>query len=265
MNLIKNVDGDWSIAKERVRQDFDKVQRNFNDLQAQFAALLKQVNTPAVVPPAVITSANTVTTFDADFLRSVATKPGSGLTGKGTVTDPLGLNAAVTVAAAGALSGDGTSGSPLAVKVDGVTVTINGGNQLAMLSQVVYVATLELTPVGINSLDTIPQIIIPAVPSRLILPIAGIFQGIQQQSYNLARSGNLIYTSQPGTTISQSFTTSLNAIQSPTTLFMLNNPTSTVSSFGISDSVSVKGNAANTGGTGPPNNTASITVFYLII
>lgn len=129
MNLVKNVDGDWSTAKGRVRQDLDSVQRAFNALQAQFDALFKQVNTPAAIPAATITAANKVTVPNGDFLSVVAV--GAGLTGDGRVVNPLvATGTPLTVDVAGALVGDGTVASPLAVNVDGVTVTINGSNQL---------------------------------------------------------------------------------------------------------------------------------------
>lgn len=47
-----------------------------------------------------------------------------------TITIPAASNNAVNVATTGALDGDGTSLSPLAVKVDGVTVTVNGDDEL---------------------------------------------------------------------------------------------------------------------------------------
>jgi len=40
----------------------------------------------------------------------------------------------VSVAAAGALSGDGTPTTPLSVKVDGTTIHVNGGDQLALVT-----------------------------------------------------------------------------------------------------------------------------------
>ena len=46
----------------------------------------------------------------------------------------FGGGGTVSVDAAGALNGDGSSGSPLAVNVDGVTVTVNGSNELVSAS-----------------------------------------------------------------------------------------------------------------------------------
>lgn len=125
MNLIKNVDGDWTQSKSRIRQDLDTIQRSINQI-------LAQINTPVaatVVPPATISSANTVTTYGSTALTSVAVKPGSLITGNGKITNPLDMPG-VNVSATGALTGSGTSASPLAVQVDGTTVTINGSNQL---------------------------------------------------------------------------------------------------------------------------------------
>lgn len=49
---------------------------------------------------------------------------------------------AVDVDPAGALAGDGTVGSPLAVRVDGVSITINGSNDLEAATQVPTVLTV---------------------------------------------------------------------------------------------------------------------------
>lgn len=163
MNLIKNVDGDPKVWKGKVRQDLDVIQRTINALIAQVNAIV----IPTPTPPAVVSSANTVTTFDDDFLRSVATVPLSGLTGKGTITDPLGLSltGAVSVDPAGALSGDGTAGSPLAVKVDGVSITIVGDQLVAAPSgggQTVLEVQVTLSAAQLLTLNTIPVLVVGA-------------------------------------------------------------------------------------------------------
>jgi hypothetical protein len=50
--------------------------------------------------------------------------------GRLTAAANVAITPAVDVDAAGALDGDGTAGSPLAVRVDGVTMLINGSNEL---------------------------------------------------------------------------------------------------------------------------------------
>lgn len=102
MKLTKNVDGDWPTSKQLLRQDLDTIQRNINQILAQINAI--EADTP--VPPATISSAVTVTTYGADPLTSVATDPRGALLGKGTITDPLAVN------------------------VDGSTMSINSSNQL---------------------------------------------------------------------------------------------------------------------------------------
>ena len=52
----------------------------------------------------------------------------------GASWDDVGGTSPVAVAVAGALSGDGSAGDPLTVEVDGVTVVINGSNQLEVVS-----------------------------------------------------------------------------------------------------------------------------------
>lgn len=54
---------------------------------------------------------------------------GSNLSMSGTTLSATGFSG-VVVAAAGALDGDGTGGDPLTVLVDGVTIDINGSNEL---------------------------------------------------------------------------------------------------------------------------------------
>lgn len=168
MNLIKNVDGSWDYSKGRVRQDFDTIQRTINQLQAALIALQTQVNNIPPPPPAVISSANTPTTFDSDFLRSVATVPLSGLTGKGTITDPLGFDGSVIVDVdpTGALDGDGTIGSPLAVRVDGVTISINGSNELEVAGGgggvSVQEARITITNAQILTLGSVPVVLVPS-------------------------------------------------------------------------------------------------------
>lgn len=56
---------------------------------------------------------------------------GTGLALTGTTL--AATFAGVVVDVAGALDGDGTIGAPLAVKVDGITITINGGNELEVI------------------------------------------------------------------------------------------------------------------------------------
>ncbi len=87
MNLMKNVDGSWDQAKDKLRKDLDTIQRNLNNV-------VSQINAPTVaasVPPANITAANTPTTFSGKYLQSVALVPNSGLYGNGTLTNPLGF------------------------------------------------------------------------------------------------------------------------------------------------------------------------------
>jgi hypothetical protein len=171
VNLVKNVDGEWSTAKGRVRQDLDSIQRAYNALQAQFDALYKQVNTAAPVPAATISASNQVTVPTGDFLSVVATN--GGLTGNGTAADPLiATGGGVTVAAAGALSGVGTPASPLSVNVDGVTMSINGSNQLvasAGSSLPVFSTVAAITPNALINSFTTPVTLVAAPGAGLYL------------------------------------------------------------------------------------------------
>ncbi len=222
MNLIKNVEGEWGAAKNRVRGDLDTIQRAFNTLQAKLDALQKQVNTPAPVPAATITPANTVTTYDTDFLRSVSTIPHGGLKGNGTQTNPLGVDVdgstitlnsegqlvgssgGVVVDTAGALDGDGTGGSPLAVRVDGVTITINGSNELEAAGGgsgvVVLEARITITNAQILTLGTVPVVLVPTPGPGFFTQVLWVStqyhpDGSQPTFYTPGCSGNLFYAS----------------------------------------------------------------------
>ncbi len=207
MQLIKNVDGTWGYSKQRVRQDLDTIQRTVNQLQATLLALKTQVNTPLPTPPAVVSSANTVTTFDDDFLRSVATVPLSGLTGKGTITDPLGFNGflPIDVDPTGALDGDGTSGSPLAVRVDGVTITINGSNELVASGGggggiTVNEARVTIPNAQILTLGTVPVVLVatpgPGFFTQVLWVSTQYHPDTSQPTfYTPGCSGNLFYAS----------------------------------------------------------------------
>lgn len=79
----------------------------------------------------------------------------------------------VSVDAAGALSGDGTPGSPLAVKVDGTTIAINGSDQLAVLSAFPLITKeIIFSDATVKSWTTTPQTLVTGVAKTLLIPIA---------------------------------------------------------------------------------------------
>lgn len=55
----------------------------------------------------------------------------------------------VSTATAGALTGDGSSGSKLAVAVDGVTLDVNGSDQLEVIAAPSGVASASITTAGL--------------------------------------------------------------------------------------------------------------------
>jgi hypothetical protein len=56
---------------------------------------------------------------------------------------------AVSVATTGALTGDGTSGSKLAVAVDGATIDVSGSDQLEVIAAPGGVASASITTAGL--------------------------------------------------------------------------------------------------------------------
>ncbi len=213
MNLIKNVSGDWDTSKQKLRADLDEIQRNVNQILAQINAPV----TPTPVPPPVISSANTVTTFGSTPLTSVAVKPRSHILGNGTILNPLDFNG-VSVSVAGGLTGAGTAASPLAVNVDGVTVTINGSNQLVAASslasdQTVFYVTGgfgiiplgSTTPVIVEKLHSTPLTVISGVPNFIVVPVYMATHYISTGSggFTATISPTLVYTNHTSTPILQ--------------------------------------------------------------
>ncbi len=84
----------------------------------------------------------------------------------GASWDDVGGTSPVAVAVAGALSGDGSAGSPLEVSVDGVSVTINGSNQLQAVAGPHAASHQngggdEISVTGLSGLLADPQIPVP--------------------------------------------------------------------------------------------------------
>ncbi len=213
MNLIKNVSGDWDTSKQKLRADLDEIQRNVNQILARINAPV----TPTPVPPAVISSANTVTTFGAAPLTSVAVKPGSHITGNGIITNPLDFNG-VSLNIAGGLTGAGTTASPLSVNVDGVTITINGSNQLVASTslatdQTVFYLTGSFggislgstTPIVVERLHSSPLHIITGIANKIIVPVymATHYTSTGGGGFTTTISPTLVYASQTTTPILQ--------------------------------------------------------------
>lgn len=74
----------------------------------------------------------------------------------------------VSVSAAGALTGTGTVASPLAVNPDGVTITINGSNQLVGAASTPSLITLLTADPGSPTNDTCWIDRIGASPSQVV-------------------------------------------------------------------------------------------------
>ena len=69
------------------------------------------------------------------------------------MADSVFLGDGVEVDAAGGLSGDGTAADPLAVEVDGVTLEINGSNDLALTGALPTDSTVTVPGIGVTSTD----------------------------------------------------------------------------------------------------------------
>lgn len=278
MNLIKNVDGDWAQSKLRIRQDLDTIQRNINQILAQINA-----PEPAVeVPPATISSANTVTTYGTSPLTSVAVKPGSLITGNGRITTPLDMPG-VNVAAAGALTGNGTSASPLSVSVDGSTITINGSNQLTGSSSPITIidsGTYTVTHAQIIAGGDIANIVsAPVVTGTFILPLWIEAHGFYNVAYAAARDVLLRYSvtvGGGGGSAANNLATLSSAIRNATGDYRFAQPCTgsylqtgfnTAANDNINKSLYLNVGAPNAGGSGagPNPNYLTIRIFYAIL
>lgn len=188
MNLNKSGDRSSAIA-----QDFDTLQRNFNDLQAQLAtaqAAITALQAAAAPTAPVISSANKVTST-----TSGAISVGQGLTGDGTPAKPVAVDVdgstvtvnssnqlvaagftGVTLAASSGLTGAGTVASPLAANVDGSTITINGSNQLQGGVSYVFIAQAPTPTFGgtgpftLSAHTTVATV--SGVSGKVIIPLA---------------------------------------------------------------------------------------------
>ncbi len=288
MNLIKNVNGGWDLSKELVRQDLDTIQRTINQILAQINAPV----TPTPAPPAVISSANTVTVPTTDFLTTVATLPTGALTGDGTITKPLGVqidgstitvNASnklvaatpamtVHVDAAGALSGDGSIGSPLAVKVDGSTVTIVGDALVATVPAswgLILKATIGLTTAQVNSLNTVPIQLIAAVSNKIIVPLVVVGTVVTgAAAWTNASTGVLVYGNAINPAITGAFPlaevfTNKTYVGYATGSVSIVEVDSSVSNYPKGTAVCIKSNGVNSGT--PSGNSTTITCYYIVI
>lgn len=86
-----------------------------------------------------------------------------------TATPSVGLSA---VSVNGALSGDGSSGSPLAVKVDASTINITGDVLVANIPVVDYhTVAFSITAGQMQTLNSAPVTILTGVANKRIVPI----------------------------------------------------------------------------------------------
>jgi hypothetical protein len=113
----------------------------------------------------------------------------------------------VIVSPTGALDGDGTSGSPLAVRPDNVTVTINGSNQLvASASPQVFKATISLSQAQLNAWGASANKTLLMIPSAglntLIVPFDVTVQMTQVASaFLLGQTVQFIYSAAAGSLV----------------------------------------------------------------
>jgi hypothetical protein len=251
MNLAKNVDGPWDQAKDKVRKDLDTIQRNVNQILAQINA----PGSPIAAGAATFTSANTVTPVP----QKVPTFTSSNI-----VTIPN--NFLTFVAVNKGLTGTGTTQTPLSVNVDGSTVTINGSNQLVASGspQLLLSASIPFSQAQINSLHSAPVKVISGVATKIVFPIALLWNAVNSAAFNFARSAFLVYNVAGTTAISASFTTSLNSPGAFTSNAGI--ASSSALSGGdaaIGSDVYLLGNVDNTGGT--IADTATCTIFYTVV
>lgn len=273
MNLTKNVTGDWDQAKTLLRADLDKIQRQIN-------AILAQINAPVdalPVPPATISSANTVTTYGGDPLTAVAVKPNGGLAGNGTITNPL-YSTGVSVAAAGALTGAGTVASPLSVAVDGVTITIVA-NQLvaAGTSAITALASTLITVSNAQALagGDLADVVAAPGPGFYIMPLWVVAHASVATAYAAARDVLVRYsisTGGGGGSAANTLSTLASAIRNatgdyryaqPATNSYLQTGFNTAANDNVNKSLYLNLGAANANGNAA--NYLKIKIYYAVV
>lgn len=274
MNLIKNVDGDWTQSKTKIRQDLDTIQRNINQI-------LAQINAPEPeeeVAPATISAINTVTTYTGTPLTSVAVKPGSLITGNGIITSPLDMPG-VNVATAGALTGVGTSASPLSVQVDNSTITINGSNQLVAASggAITAIASSLITVTNGQALagGDVADVVAAPGAGNFILPLWVIAHASVAIAYAASRDVQIRYSVTAGGgggSSTNNLATLGSAIRNaagdfryaqPATGSYLQTGFNTAANDNINKSLYLNLGAANGAGSG--GNTLKIKIYYAIL
>lgn len=209
MQLINNEAGTWEQSKTFLTQDFATIQKNINAILAQINAL----EAPTPDPPAVIAPSNQVT-----IPSGVFTAHQGALLGNGLVTTPLAVNVdgttitvntknqltggGVVVDAAGGLTGAGTAGSPLAVNVDGATITINGSNQLVAAATQVVFSVT----ISVGSLGGGVQVLLLShVTGKIIWPVAIRSTVVSAANSAFSASSVLVYGGTGTAAISGSF------------------------------------------------------------
>ncbi len=122
-------------------------------------------------------------------------------------TNIADIPSSVIVSPTGALSGDGTSGSPLAVKVDGVTVTINGSDQLvAGGTPLIFRRQLILTDGQLNACGASANKTIQIIPAgganTVIIPFHVTVQMTQvANAFLLGQTVQFTYSSAAGSLV----------------------------------------------------------------
>lgn len=172
----------------------------------------------------------------------------------------------------GALNGDGTTANPLAVKVDGSTISINGSNQLVSLGAgiSIFSATLSLTIAQVQSLDTVFVQIVPGIANKIIWPLAVKSTVVMSGAtgYAFTTSATLVYNTTGTTAVTGAFPVAFATGAGNGTWDGLA-PGITTTSFirsGVNNAfgagVYVKGSGPNAGT--PTTTSTNITLYYVI-